>query len=117
MNKEKTFIGSMTIEMSFIMPMILGILMLSIWSGFYYHDKNILAGAAYETAVVGSTKMRQKEAPDVSELTTMCQERIGRKCIFFGKVTPKVLIDDEEICVQVTARKGKFRLKIEKRAV
>ena len=27
---------------------------------FYYHDKNIIAGAAYETAVVGSNKDERK---------------------------------------------------------
>ena len=78
--------GSMTVEMSVIAPVILSILMLSILAGFYYHDKNILYGAAYETAVVGSTKMREKEQPDTSELVTLCKERIGRKCIFFGNV-------------------------------
>lgn len=35
---------------------------------FYYHDKNIIAGAAYETAVTGSTKVREKDGISESEL-------------------------------------------------
>ena len=48
---------------------------------FYYHDKNIIAGAAYETAVVGSNKAREKpdsqtgsgdrSGTDVAELETL----------------------------------------------
>lgn len=45
--------GSMTVEMSFLMPIILFLIMGCILSVFYYHDKIILSGAAYETAVVG----------------------------------------------------------------
>ena len=59
--KMKRLQGSMTVEMSFLMPMILFLIMACILAVFYYHDKNILAGAAYETAVAGSTKAREKD--------------------------------------------------------
>lgn len=49
-----------TVEMSFLMPIIMLLVMSSIYAFFYYHDKNIIAGAAYETAVVGSNKAREK---------------------------------------------------------
>lgn len=48
-----------TVEMSFLMPIIMLLVMSSIYAFFYYHDKNIIAGAAYETAVVGSNKARE----------------------------------------------------------
>ena len=53
--------GSMTVEMSFLMPMIMFLIMGCILTVFYYHDKNVLSGAAYETAVAGSTRMRERE--------------------------------------------------------
>ena len=28
---------------------------------FYFHDKNIISSCAYETAVIGSTKARERE--------------------------------------------------------
>lgn len=49
-----------TVEMSFLTPIIMLLVMSSIYAFFYYHDKNIIAGAAYETAVVGSNKAREK---------------------------------------------------------
>ena len=51
----------MTVEMSFLMPMILFLIMGCILAVFYYHDKNILGAAAYETAVVGRTKAREND--------------------------------------------------------
>ena len=63
--------GSMTVEMSFLMPMVLFLIMGCILTAFYYHDKNILSGAAYETAVVGSTKTREKDGIKDGELETL----------------------------------------------
>lgn len=112
----RTYRASMTVEMSVLMPMILMIVMLSVLAAFYYHDKNILQGAAYETAVVGSIKMREREIPTESKLQTLCEERIGRKCILFGRTQVKVSIKEEEITVYIIANKRWFSLKIEKKA-
>lgn len=112
----RTYQASMTVEMSVLMPLVLMIVMLSILATFYYHDKNVLQGAAYETAVVGSTKMREREIPTESKLKTLCEERIGRKCIFFGRTRVKVAMEEEEIIINVTAKKRWFQLKIEQKA-
>lgn len=106
----------MTVEMSVIAPLILNIVLLSIFAAFYYHDKNILYGAAYETAVVGSMKMCGEKEVDESELVELCKERIGRKCIFFRKIQVQSTISEEEIYVCVIARKKWFRIKAEKKA-
>ncbi len=109
--------GSMTVEMSFIMPLVLVVLMISIWATFYYHDKNVLSGAAYETAVVGSTRMREKERPEEEELIRLCKELIGKKCIFFGRVSINVQIREEEILVLIEGNKGIFSLNVEQKSV
>lgn len=57
-----------TVEMSFLMPIIMLLVMSSIYAFFYYHDKNIIAGAAYETAVVGSNKAERKTGVHRPEL-------------------------------------------------
>ena len=49
--KQRWLKGSFTVEMAFLIPMILFLIMGCIRISFYYHDKNIIAGAAYETAV------------------------------------------------------------------
>jgi len=86
-----------TIEMAFLMPVILLVIMGSIFGIFYFHDKNILTGAAYETAVVGSTKAR--EGISETELEEMVLERVGDKCISLTGISVSVTADDKEIQV------------------
>lgn len=85
------------VEMSFLMPIILLLIMSSIFGVFYFHDKNILNSAAYETAVVGSTKARDKEGASVSELEALFRERAEGKCILLGSVSVTAAISDDEI--------------------
>ncbi len=108
--------GSMTVEMSFLMPILLMLIMSCIFATFYFHDKNILAGAAYETAVVGSTKMREKDKIADSELKELFRERVGRKCILFAGSSAEIAIGKKDICVTASARKGRFAVSVMKKA-
>lgn len=114
--KGKRLKGSMTVEMSFLLPIILLLIMSSILATFYFHDKNILSGAAYETAVVGSTKMREREQISQGELEGLFRERVGRKCILFAGSSVKVQVGKQEICVEATAHKGRFGISVIKKA-
>lgn len=102
--------GSFTVEISFIIPVLLFLIMECILVFFYYHDKNILAGAAYETAVAGSTKAREENKPDEAELEAMFRERIRGKCILFSDGQAKVRITDESVTVQVQAEQRGMRI-------
>ena len=88
--KQRWLKGSFTVEMAFLMPMILFLIMGCIRISFYYHDKNIIAGAAYETAVTGSTKVREKDGISESELNALFKERVGRKCILFSRISSTI---------------------------
>lgn len=83
---------------------------------FYYHDKNIISGAAYETVVVGSTKIRETPPVTGEQLEGFFRERVGNKCILFPGIHASVLIDSKEICLAACAKKGSFEINIEKRA-
>lgn len=56
--QRKTVRGVITVEMSYLIPLILLVFILIIETAFYFHDKNILLGAAAETAVVGAQAER-----------------------------------------------------------
>lgn len=103
--------GSFTVEMVVIMPMILFLILECVLVFFYYHDKNILAGAAYETAVVGSTKAREEEGLESGELEELFQERIRGKCILFPGGEASVRITEDFVIVQVKA--GRSGMKID----
>lgn len=106
---------SLTVEMSFLMPLILLLLMSCILGIFYFHDKNILAGAAYETAAVAGTKIREKEKTDAAELEMLFRERAKGKCILFPVPAAVVEIKSQEITVKASVRRGRFGLSVEKK--
>lgn len=108
--------GSMTVEMSFLMPMIMFLIMGCILAVFYYHDKNILSGAAYETAVVGSTKARAKDGIKEGELEMLFYQRAKDKCIIFSYPQVLVKTEKEKIEVTVNATKKYMKVSIIKRA-
>lgn len=105
--------GSFTVEMSLLMPMILFLIMCCVLACFYYHDKNIIAGAAYETAVIGSTKAREKDGVSEEKLNTLFKERAGRKCILFQGARVTSSVGEEEIHVSATTKKGNMSLAVE----
>lgn len=113
---NKHLSGSFTVEMSLLMPMILFLIMGCVLACFYYHDKNIIAGAAYETAVVGSTKAREKDGVGEEELNALFRERVGRKCILFSRVKSTCEVSKEEIRVLASAKKRRMSLRVESRA-
>ena len=80
---KKKYQGSLTVEAAYLMPVIGMILAVSILALFYFHDKNIISSCAYETAVVGSTKAREKDGVSPDILIRAFQERIHGKCILF----------------------------------
>lgn len=109
-----------TVEMSFLMPIILLMIMSSIYAFFYYHDKNIISGAAYETAVVGSNKAREQgtdgNGADASELEGFFQNRVNGKCILLSGIQGEVSIGEEEIYVRARGSWKKMNVCVEKRA-
>ena len=95
--------GSFTVEASFIVSMILLVIMACIFAVFYYHDKNILLGAAYEASVVGSSKSREVNGVDSDEIQSLAYERLQGKCIFLNHSQVEVGLSEEEIKVEVSA--------------
>lgn len=106
-----------TVEMSFLMPMILLLIMSSIFGVFYFHDKNIITGAAYETVVVGAARAREKEGGGIetAELEKLFEERVGDKCILFDRVTAAADIRDDEIEILAKGEKREMDVTVLKR--
>ena len=119
-----------TVEMSLLIPIIMLLIMSSIYAFFYYHDKNIIAGAAYETAVVGSNKAREKpdsqtgsgdrsgdrSGTDAAELETLFQSRVNGKCILLSTIQGQVTVEGDEVCVRAQGTWRKMKVSVEKRA-
>lgn len=113
--KEKEFRGVITVEMSYLLPLVLLVFLMVIYAIFYYHDKNILIGAASETSVLGA-QLERKPDTENADLTEVFQERIQGKLIFFSGAQAAVNTTEKWVEIDVSARKGRMQLRIIQRA-
>ena len=102
--------------MSAVAPLCLLLVAACILVFFYFHDKNILSGAAYETATTGSIKAREKDGVEPGELEALFAQRTGGKCILFAGAGAEVSVTEEEVAVNVTASGGGMRLSLCRKA-
>lgn len=108
--------GSMTVEMAYIMPLFGMLFCICVIVVFYYHDKNIITGCAYETVVVASTKAREKDGISEETVNTLFRERVKGKCILFRDVWADATVQEEQIEIQVLAQKKGIKLSVSQRA-
>lgn len=98
--------GSFTVEASFVVPIVLMVFVASIYFIFYFHDKNILVGAIYETAVVGSGRQEYKK----EELEAYFRRRIRGKLIIFSDVKTEIEQKDKAVRVLCKAKRKRMRI-------
>ena len=107
--------ASTTIEMAYIMPIAFLVFITAVYISFYMHDKNIIKGAAYETAVIGARQERLgKETAD--QIPEYFQERVKGKLIFFSYAEAEGAVEDKAVLVTAKASAKGMRIKVEERA-
>lgn len=105
-----------TVELSFLFPVILGILSLLFHTIFYYHDKNILIGTAAETAVIGAQLERKPNQRGEVDLTEVYRQRIHGKLILFPEAMAVCEITNTKVTVTIKAVWKKMELEVEQSA-
>lgn len=105
-----------TVELSFLFPVILGILSLLFHTIFYYHDKNILIGTAAETAVIGAQLERKPNQRGEVDLTEVYRQRIHGKLILFPEAMAVCEITNIKVTVTIKAVWKKMELEVEQSA-
>ncbi|MGO5053010.1 TadE family protein [Lachnospiraceae bacterium LCP25S3_G4] len=110
---KKELCGSITIETTGIFGVILLAFLLITYATFYYHDKIILSGMAYETAVVGCQKYRTVGGFDQDELMDFIEESAKKKAILFHHFTVEIETINDTVKVQIYARKKNMKLFVE----
>ena len=107
----------LTVELAYLMPILFSIFVLVIHTTFYYHDKNILLGAASETAVVWARVMRNENEEVSTDAESVYQERIAGKLILFSGVSANISETEEQVVVSANAQSGIFSVEVCGRAV
>ncbi len=103
--------GNITIEAAVIVPLILMVIAVVISILFYYHDKNVIKGVAYETAMVFSDK---KEAT-CEEVEEYFQDKLRRKLIVFSYVETDITLEDSQVEIICSASRQFMRISLETR--
>lgn len=106
---NKKIKGSITIEASIIVPLILFVFVVLLHILFYYHDKNILMVTAHETLALGSGYQELKE----EELERYFQSRIKHKLMLFQDVESEIQITNHNVIINCEARKHVMRIQFE----
>ena len=101
--------ANITIEAAVIVPLILMVLAVIISILFYYHDKNVIKGLAYETAMIFSN---EKEVTS-EEIEEYFREHLGRKMLVFSSVNVNTAVEDEEIQISCSASRRFMKVEVE----
>ena len=73
--------GSTTVEMAYVMPLIFLVFLIIVRTTFYYHDKSILDGMAYEAVTTAVQTARNPKAKE-ADVETFCRDQ-GETYLFF----------------------------------
>ncbi len=111
---RKEVSGSTVVEMSYIIPLFLGLFVLIVHAVFYYHDKAVLNGAASETAILGTQAARREDTD--YDLETFFNDRTRGKLIYMTDVSVTVEEGRDEVEVSAFAEKNIMKLEICQRA-
>lgn len=107
---SKRYRASMTVETAYLMPLFFLMFILVMRMTFYFHDKTVLYGAAYETAAKG-VEISREDGGDFS-LEDYFQKRLGRKMIYFGRAGKEITVSEEEIRVEAKASRRRMGISV-----
>lgn len=102
--------GSAVVEMSYIIPLFLGLFVLIVHVVFYYHDKAVLNAAAAETAVLGAQTVRREGTE--YDLEGFFRERSDGKLIWMTGTSVSVSETDREITVEASVHRSIMSLSV-----
>lgn len=117
LKKRQCVSGILTVELAYLMPILFSIFVLIIHTTFYYHDKNIMLGAAKETAVVWAQIKRSPGEENAVEPASIYQERIEGKLLLFSSASVSVSETQNQVEVIANAQNGIFSAEVCGRAV
>ncbi len=106
---RKKLRAAFTIELAYLFPLIMLVFVILLHLLFYYHDKNILLGAAHETAAYGAAM----EETDEGLLENYFAARVKGKLLLFTKLEKEIVLQDEKVTVSCNASKNVMSLCVE----
>lgn len=103
--------GSTTIEMAYLMPLILLVFLTVVHITFYFHDKSILNGIVCE-AVTSGILFQRSEIGDPAELEVVYTERTHGKLIYFSAPEIQIRFSENSVSAECRADRGGMYIEI-----
>lgn len=99
--------GVMTLELSLLMPAILAVIILIIFTGYFYHDKCIIERGAYSACIKGAEYLSQQKGREhTADAESMMREAFYNETDnrLTGKWTISATVSntDDEVSINVT---------------
>jgi Flp pilus assembly protein TadG len=94
--------GMSTIEAVIIIPVCFSIIMLLIWTGIFFYNKNVLSQAASRAAICGSQKSYYENNEIADYVTDSVLKITDGKLILLDEADVSVTVSSTQISVNVT---------------
>ena len=99
--------GVMTLELSLLMPAILAVIILIIFTGYFYHDKCIIERGAYSACIKGveylsQQKGRKHPADTESMMREAFYNETDNRLVGKWTISATVSNTDDEVSINVT---------------
>lgn len=107
--------GSTTVEMAYVMPLVFLVFLMIVRTTFYYHDKSILNGMAYETLTAAVQTVRNPKG-ETADAEAFCRERLSEKLIYFSAPEVAVQATKDQAKITIQASRGRMRIRIMRQA-
>lgn len=100
---EKDNTGMTTVEACVIIPITLAVIMLLIWLGFFFYNKNILSQAAGRAAIMAGQHPELDNDELVEYIDYKLREMIEGKTVFIDNPDVEITVEYSEIVIHITS--------------
>lgn len=115
MRNNKYLSGSLTIELTFIMPLILSVIILILFLGYFTHDKCILENGVYLCALNAAGEITESKLYDIRSISSNYYSDIyidtasmRRRLIGDWDITENAICKDNKVIVNINGSMNCF---------
>lgn len=106
--------GSATIEVAYMMPIMILIITVTVYLGFFFHDKIILQGVIYEGVVIGYTTYRTEGDVSVEDIEDFIAEKSTQRFVYFPEPEVTIEVTDTAVIVEGVTQRNQMTITVSK---
>lgn len=108
--KNKKLKASTTIELAYMMPVVLLVFTYIIYLSFYFHDKSILYSVLVDSTMIQKQQLRAQQPIEKTDLEQNIQKQLSKKLLFFKLKNLDIVITSKQITIKAVIEKNKLKI-------